>query len=191
VIALRLAKEGCDLCLTARSAEALAEVAAECEKEGVKVVYIVADAKNTAELTAAVDKCVAELGGLSIVINNGHFPFFFSSSSFFMPHSLLFIKMQYFLAGKLVMTRNDFSEWEDCIRTNLIPTMAVSKHAIQYLKANESSASMFFHILESPRKKSKILSLFSNPNLIVRRMYTFQRICSVYVFLYHNLMFTH
>ena len=75
MVALRLAKEGCDLCLTARSAEALAEVAAECEKEGVKVVFVAADAKNTAELTAAIDKCVAELGGLTIVINNGSFSF--------------------------------------------------------------------------------------------------------------------
>ena len=48
------------------------------------------------------------------------------------------------------MTRNDFSEWEDCIRTNLIPTMAVSKHAIQYLKANESSASTFFLLIYLP-----------------------------------------
>ena len=75
-IAIKLAQEGANVCVTARSADALAEVVAECENFGVKAISVVADASSSDELRKAIDTCVAELGGLSIVINNGKWRIF-------------------------------------------------------------------------------------------------------------------
>ena len=70
-IAIRLAKEGADVCVTARAVDKLAEVVAECEKFGVKAFSIEADATNTQAMQNAVDLAAEKMEGLSIVINSG------------------------------------------------------------------------------------------------------------------------
>lgn len=72
-IALKLAGEGVNICVTARSKEALDQVVAECEQKGVKALGIPADATDSGQLIEALDKCVEVFGKLSILINNGKF----------------------------------------------------------------------------------------------------------------------
>ncbi|MFD1702372.1 SDR family oxidoreductase [Methylopila henanensis] len=70
-IAKRLAAEGADVVITyERSAEKAEAVAAEIRALGRKGVAIQADAADVAATQAAVEKTVAELGGLDILVNN-------------------------------------------------------------------------------------------------------------------------
>ena len=69
-IALRLAKQGCDIGLCARSEGPLVELKQQIEAGGGKAAVIVADVADGKSLAAAVDKCVADLGRLDILVNN-------------------------------------------------------------------------------------------------------------------------
>ncbi|MBY3561788.1 SDR family oxidoreductase [Rhizobium laguerreae] len=70
-IALKLAKDGADVAITyEKSAEKAEALAAEIRTMGRKAVAIQADAASTAAATATVERTVAELGGLDILVNN-------------------------------------------------------------------------------------------------------------------------
>lgn len=70
-IALKLAQDGADVAITyEKSAEKAEALAAEIRGLGRKAVAIQADAANLEASVAAVDKTVADLGGLDILINN-------------------------------------------------------------------------------------------------------------------------
>ena len=69
--ALALAKEGANICVTARSKEDLEQVVSECKQFGVQAMSVVADASDYEGLKAALDTCVKELGGVSIIVSNG------------------------------------------------------------------------------------------------------------------------
>lgn len=70
-IALRLAEEGIDVALTyERSAEAAAAVAAKIEATGRKALALQADCADATAVAGAVERVVAELGGLDILVNN-------------------------------------------------------------------------------------------------------------------------
>ena len=64
------AKAGYDLALLARTEATLAEVVERCEAEGVRAVGMAVDVSDERAVSAAVTRCVDELGGLSVVINN-------------------------------------------------------------------------------------------------------------------------
>ena len=70
-IALKLASEGVHVCITARSSDKLDEVVQECEQKGVKALGIACDASDLDMMRSAIDRCVEELGGLTILVNNG------------------------------------------------------------------------------------------------------------------------
>jgi NAD(P)-dependent dehydrogenase (short-subunit alcohol dehydrogenase family) len=69
-VALGLAEAGCHVALAARSADKLAEVADQCARHGARTLQIAVDLARDASLVAAVERCVAELGGLDILVNN-------------------------------------------------------------------------------------------------------------------------
>jgi 3-oxoacyl-[acyl-carrier protein] reductase len=70
-IALAFAREGARLCLVDRAAgDALESVAEECLSLGAKAVPVRADVSVEADVTAAIDRAVAEFGGLDILVNN-------------------------------------------------------------------------------------------------------------------------
>lgn len=70
-IALKLAQDGADVALTyENSAEKAEALAAEIRALGRKAVAIQADAASLDAVTAAVDRTVADLGGLDILVNN-------------------------------------------------------------------------------------------------------------------------
>ena len=76
-IAVELAAEGCSLALVARTAEALAEVAARLEEASGAAAYpIVADLSTQDGPELAVAASVEALGGLDVLVNNaGASPF--------------------------------------------------------------------------------------------------------------------
>ena len=68
--ALRLAKEGADVAVTGRRAELLNDVAAEVRAAGRRAIAVTGDARDEAHAHDAVARTVAELGGLTILVNN-------------------------------------------------------------------------------------------------------------------------
>jgi 3-oxoacyl-[acyl-carrier protein] reductase len=70
-IALKLAEDGADVAITyEKSAEKAEALAAEIRALGRKAVAIQADAASPKAVKDAVEKTVAELGGLDILVNN-------------------------------------------------------------------------------------------------------------------------
>lgn len=70
-IVKRLASEGADVALTyASSPDRANEVVEAARKLGVKAIAIQADSADAAAVAAAVERTVAELGGIDILVNN-------------------------------------------------------------------------------------------------------------------------
>jgi 3-oxoacyl-[acyl-carrier protein] reductase len=70
-IALAFAAEGADLLLNTRvNQDELEAVAAECRKAGVRVVTALADVADAAAVQAMVERGVAELGGIDVLVCN-------------------------------------------------------------------------------------------------------------------------
>lgn len=69
-ISLALAREGADVVLGARTEAKLLEVAAEVEALGRRALPVVTDIEDEAACQNIVDRAVAELGGVDIVVNN-------------------------------------------------------------------------------------------------------------------------
>lgn len=68
--ALCLAEQGANVAIMARRVNKLEEVKAEVEALGVKCVVAQCDVTDSAQVKAAIDKAVAELGRIDILINN-------------------------------------------------------------------------------------------------------------------------
>ncbi len=69
-IALRLAAEGADVALAARSADQIEEVAALIEKEGRRALPVVTDLREPDQITALAETVATELGPTDILVNN-------------------------------------------------------------------------------------------------------------------------
>jgi len=68
--ALALATHGADLVLAARRQPNLDEVAADVRAEGRRAVVVPCDVSETANLEELVDRAMAELGRIDVVVNN-------------------------------------------------------------------------------------------------------------------------
>jgi NAD(P)-dependent dehydrogenase (short-subunit alcohol dehydrogenase family) len=68
--ALKLAALGCDVTLTGRRAEALEPVAQEVRALGRRALVVPGDVRDERHAYDAVARTVAELGGLTILVNN-------------------------------------------------------------------------------------------------------------------------
>ncbi len=64
------AEEGCDVAICGREADSLAAAAEELRQKGVRVTAIQGDVTDASEAAQIVDQCIAELGGIDILINN-------------------------------------------------------------------------------------------------------------------------
>jgi 3-oxoacyl-[acyl-carrier protein] reductase len=70
-IAKRLAADGANVAITyTKGADAAASVVKEIERAGRKAIAIQADATDASAVEAAVEKTVATLGGLDVLVNN-------------------------------------------------------------------------------------------------------------------------
>lgn len=69
-MAIAFAEQGADVAVAARRVEKLEETARRCREAGVRAIAIPCDVTNEDEVTAMVERTVAELGRLDIVVNN-------------------------------------------------------------------------------------------------------------------------
>lgn len=116
-IALAYAEAGADVALTARSADALAEVAKEIQARGREAVVIPADLTDRDTAATVVREAVAGLGHLDVVVNNA------GGSNFLVEFKDLR------LAG-----------WDKIMRLNLDSAMAVCHAAAPHLLGRGSGS---------------------------------------------------
>ena len=69
-VAVALAKAGADICVTARTEEQINQTAELVRSQNRKAVAVPADAAVASSVEGVVDKTIAELGGVHILINN-------------------------------------------------------------------------------------------------------------------------
>jgi len=69
-IAFALAAEGASIAVVGRTVEKLEDTVCTIEKRGGKAIAIQCNVKSINDLQQSVDTCVAELGGLNILVNN-------------------------------------------------------------------------------------------------------------------------
>jgi len=69
-VARALAREGMNLVLTARSAEALEEVRNEIESMGVRAIAVPGDVGSREHLQALVVRAISEFGSIDVLVNN-------------------------------------------------------------------------------------------------------------------------
>ena len=69
-VAKALAREGMNVVLAARSADALEAVAAECRGLGVKAIAVPTDVADDGQLQRLVDHALAEFGAIDVLVNN-------------------------------------------------------------------------------------------------------------------------
>lgn len=75
-IARTLGRHGAAVVIASRKAEIIAVAQSELEQEGILCLGLTCDVRDESAVEAVIDKAIAELGGLHIVVNNaaGNFP---------------------------------------------------------------------------------------------------------------------
>jgi len=109
-IATALAKEGCNVALSARGAEALAAAVKDMQALGVKAVGIVTDFSTEEGCKRFANEAAAQLGGMDILVNN--------------------------VGGMIPGTLESLTseQWEKVLAVNLMAYVYTTKHAVPHLK---------------------------------------------------------
>ena len=109
-IATALAKEGCNVALSARGAEALSAAVKEMQAHGVKAVGIVTDFSTEEGCKRFANEAAEKLGGIDILVNN--------------------------VGGMIPGTLESLTEeqWDKALSVNLMSYVYTTKHAAPYLK---------------------------------------------------------
>lgn len=111
-IALAFAGEGADLLLNTRvNGDELEAVAAECRKAGVRVVTALADISDAAAVEAMVERGLAELGAIDVLVSNAAIR----------PHTSL--------------TETTVEEWHRVLGVNLHSTFYLARAVVPAMKA--------------------------------------------------------
>jgi len=112
-IALDLASRGFDVAFHYKnSKEAANQACEEATTYGVKAIALPADLTNPHQAQSLVEKAAAELGGLSVIVNN----------------------VGNYLAKPILQVSVD--EWHEIFNSNLNATFYITQAAIPYLKAS-------------------------------------------------------
>lgn len=69
-IAVLLARDGFDVAVASRTADALEKTAAQCAERGARTLVIPTDVTQESEVRSMVTTTAAELGGLHVLVNN-------------------------------------------------------------------------------------------------------------------------
>ena len=115
-IALELAREGCRVCLCARTKEALEAAATEVRALGSQAVPVVADVTTEAGAQAVVDAALAAFGGIDVLVNNVGG----STGTSFLETGV--------------------EEWQRAIDLNLTPTVRMSRLVVPQMRARGRGA---------------------------------------------------
>jgi 3-oxoacyl-[acyl-carrier protein] reductase len=109
-IATALAKEGCNVALSARGADALAAAVKEMQALGIKAVGIVTDFSTEEGCKRFANEAAEKLGGIDILVNN--------------------------VGGMIPGTLESLTEeqWDKALSVNLMSYVYTTKHAVPYLK---------------------------------------------------------
>jgi 3-oxoacyl-[acyl-carrier protein] reductase len=109
-IAESLAKEGCNVALSARGEDRLKQAVADMEGHGVKAVGVLVDLSSEDGCRKFIDDAVAGLGGLDILVNN--------------------------VGGMIPGTLESLTaeDWERVLNVNLMAAVYTTKYAVQHLK---------------------------------------------------------
>jgi 3-oxoacyl-[acyl-carrier protein] reductase len=113
-IATALAKEGCNVALSARGGERLAAAVKEMQSYGANAVGIVADLATEPGCKEFVEKAAAALGGLDILVNN--------------------------VGGMIPGTLESLTAemWSKALNVNLMAAVYASKYAIPFIKQSRA-----------------------------------------------------
>lgn len=119
-IALALAAEGCDVALSARGEERLTEAVADMRALGVEALGVACDFSGEDGCREFVDRAVAALGGLDILVNN--------------------------VGGMVPGTLDSLTAevWDQVLAINLMACVHTTKHAVPHLK--KSSAGRILNV---------------------------------------------
>jgi 3-oxoacyl-[acyl-carrier protein] reductase len=114
-IATALAKEGCNVALSARGEAGLAAAIKEMQALGVKVVGIVTDFSSEDGCRKFAQEAAEKLGGMDILVNN--------------------------VGGMIPGTLESLSEeqWDKALRVNLMAAVHTTKHALPFLKKGRAA----------------------------------------------------
>ena len=109
-IATALAKEGCNVALSARGAEALSAAVKEMQALGVNAAGIVTDFSTEEGCKRFANEAAEKLGGMDILVNN--------------------------VGGMIPGTLDSLSEeqWDKALSVNLMSYVYTTKHAVPHLK---------------------------------------------------------
>ena len=109
-IATALAKEGCNVALSARGQEGLSAAVKEMQAFGVKAVGIVADFSTEEGCKHFANEAAAKLGGMDILVNN--------------------------VGGMIPGTLDSLTpeQWDKALSVNLMSYVYTTKHAVPHLK---------------------------------------------------------
>jgi NAD(P)-dependent dehydrogenase (short-subunit alcohol dehydrogenase family) len=116
-LALACAREGADVVLSARSTDALAEVAHEIEKQGRRAMAVPADITAPGDAERVVDEVRAELGRLDVLVNNA------------------------FTTGPFAPVADlDPDEWRTAFEVNVIGSVAMTVAAVPLLAESDAAS---------------------------------------------------
>ena len=118
-IVLRLADEGCAVGLCARDADEVQRTAGELRTLGVGAHGVAADVTDEAALTAAVDECARELGGLDLVVANAGGA-----------------------AGGSALEETTAADWERSMALNVVHPAVLMRAALPHLRARGGGAAV-------------------------------------------------
>ncbi len=113
-IATALAKEGCNVALSARGKERLDKAVAELKSHGVKVVGILADLSSEQGCKEFVENAAQQLGGLDILVNN--------------------------VGGMIPGTLESLTAetWAKVLNVNLMAAVYATKYAVPFIKKSRA-----------------------------------------------------
>ncbi len=112
-VALALAREGADVCVTARSEEEINGVAEQIRGLGRKAVVIVCDVAAPESVDAMMSQAVEALGGLDVLVNNAGGAF-----------------------QRSAVRESDAAEWKRTIDVNLLGAYYCARAAIEPMIAS-------------------------------------------------------
>jgi 3-oxoacyl-[acyl-carrier protein] reductase len=113
-IATALAKEGCNVALSARNEQRLSSAAEKLQALGVKAVGIVADLATELGCKRFADEAASQLGGIDILVNN--------------------------VGGMIPGTLDSLTseQWSKALNGKLMAAVYTTKYAVPYIKKSRS-----------------------------------------------------